>query len=88
MAHSSWSTGECEHHDAFKGEDMSRNHPEGWVGLNRADTNFNGSLQTTLQELAGDHPWIPGATFRSNPGLAQYLIECIHRWEPPRHDDA
>jgi hypothetical protein len=61
---------------------MSKDHPAGWVGIDAPRPPFNGSLQTTLQELAGDHPWIPGATFRSNPGLAQYLIECINRWEP------
>jgi hypothetical protein len=61
---------------------VSRNHPEGWIGLDTDRPPFNGALQTTLRELAGDHPWIPGATFRANPGLAEYLIECIQRWEP------
>lgn len=65
---------------------MSKNRPEGWLALDPNQTNFNGSLQTTLQELAGEHPWIPGATFRANPGLAEYLIKCINRWEPPRRD--
>jgi hypothetical protein len=34
-------------------------------------------LHTVVANLRGDHPWIPGADFIANPGLAEKLADFI-----------
>jgi hypothetical protein len=31
-------------------------------------------------DLERGHPWLPGAAFKANPTLGDYILKCLEHW--------